>query len=455
MEPPRSRFYECGRRARIHLSGEKAITPAVGSAGAGPGDANAGDAGPAVRHDARRGPLAGRARRHRRADGRQRGAAVPVRPGPDRPRDRREVLGLPRPAHRAVPEELVRGRRGRLAPRARPGAAAHDQDRPRRLARSPRLRRHAVGALPAHAGALSPGRRAACAHGGWKDALTVLYREDRPVIRPVEARRLELLVPHLARAIEMQRPFRLLQRRFGQVLAALDRLGLGVLVVRDAREIVLANREAERILARGRRPRALRAREGRARGTPTPPLGSPRRWSAPPTPRGSRSSTAAHTLEIPRRSGGEPYLVDVVPLRDDGDEMGSAFDGVLLVLIDPDHREMVSIQGLARSYALSPTETLVCRMIVQGLTQQEIADAREVSARHREVAGPRHLHQDAYAEPRGAGAPRAQRQPTAGGWHREADRLISPRSSSRGSRTARAAAGARARPGPSRTPARR
>ena len=217
-----------------------------------------------------------------------------------------------------------------------------------------------------------------CAHGGWKDALTVLYREDRPVIRPVEARRLELLVPHLARAIEMQRPFRLLQRRFGQVLAALDRLGLGVLVVRAASEIVLANREAERILAAD----DGLARCARAKVGARDPNAAARLAAAV-----ERAAHAArleeldgsHTLEIPRRSGGEPYLVDVVPLRDDGDEMGSAFNGVLLVLIDPDHREMVSIQGLARSYALSPTETLVCRMIVQGMTQQEIADARGVS----------------------------------------------------------------------------
>jgi hypothetical protein len=90
-----------------------------------------------------------------------------------------------------------------------------------------------------------------CAHGGWKDALTILFDDRRGGIRPAESRRLALLVPHLAHAIEMQRPFQLLLRRFGGVLAVLDRLGIGVLIARESGEIVISNQEAERILEAG------------------------------------------------------------------------------------------------------------------------------------------------------------------------------------------------------------
>jgi len=72
-------------------------------------------------------------------------------------------------------------------------------------------------------------------------------------------------------------------------------------------------------------------------------------------------------------------VADLAPLRDPGDEMGSAFSGVLVTLIDPEHREMVSIDGLARNYDLTPVETLVCRMLAQGLTLREIAEERSVS----------------------------------------------------------------------------
>jgi DNA-binding CsgD family transcriptional regulator len=217
-----------------------------------------------------------------------------------------------------------------------------------------------------------------CAHGGWKDALTVLFEESRGGIQPEEARRLALLVPHVARAIEVQRPFHLLMRRFSAVLGALDRLGVGVIVVREPGDVVVANREAERVLDAndgiGRAPRGtLAAADAEADARLRAAIARVSRVAR------LEANAASLTIEIPRRSGGDAYLVDVAPLRDDGAEMGAAFSGVLLTVIDPEHREMVSIQGLARSYGLTPIETLVCRMLAQGLTLREIAEARGVS----------------------------------------------------------------------------
>jgi DNA-binding CsgD family transcriptional regulator len=217
-----------------------------------------------------------------------------------------------------------------------------------------------------------------CGHGGWKDALAVLFSARRGGIRPAESRRLALLVPHLARAIETQRPFQLLLRRFGAVLAALDRLGLGVLILRHDGDVVVANREAERILdADDGLRRSARSRLEAADAAADARLRSALRRAD----RAARLEEPERitTLELPRRAGGEPYLADVAPLRDHGDEMGAGFSGVLLVVVDADHREMVSVEGLARSYGLSPMETRVCRMIAQGMTLREIAEKRGVS----------------------------------------------------------------------------
>lgn len=217
-----------------------------------------------------------------------------------------------------------------------------------------------------------------CAHGGWKDALTVLFDDRRGGIRPAESRRLALLVPHLAHAIEMQRPFQLLSRRFGGVLAVLDRLGIGVLIARESGEIVISNQEAERI---------LEANDGLRRGAGSRVAVSDPAAAARLGAELHRAARAARleaegastAIEVTRRAGSEPYLIDVVPFRENGEEMGAAFSGVMLVLIDPDHREMVSIRGLAQSYALTPIETLVCRMLAQGMTLRQIADTRGVS----------------------------------------------------------------------------
>ena len=40
---------------------------------------------------------------------------------------------------------------------------------------------------------------------------------------------------------------------------------------------------------------------------------------------------------------------------------------------------MVAVEGLAQSYALTATETLVCQMIAQGIKLRDIADSRNVS----------------------------------------------------------------------------
>lgn len=217
-----------------------------------------------------------------------------------------------------------------------------------------------------------------CAHGGWKDALTVLFDDRREGIQPDEARRLSLLVPHVARAIEVQRPFQMLMRRFSGVLAALDRLGIGVLVLREPGEIVIANHEAERILDAND---GVSRRAGSRIAVADPEADTRLRSALCRIGRAARLEDrgSSMTIELPRRSGGDPYLADVAPLRDDGAEMGAAFSGVLLTLIDPEHREMVSIHGLARSYGLTPVETLVCRLLAQGLTLREIAESRGVS----------------------------------------------------------------------------
>jgi len=217
-----------------------------------------------------------------------------------------------------------------------------------------------------------------CVHGGWKDSLALLFHAGREGIQPSEMRRLALLVPHLARAIEMQRPFQLLLGRFGTALALLDRLGIGVAIVRGHAELVISNREADRILgmadglSRDRRSRIV-VRDANAAAR----LGAALRRAESAARLESKAGDA--TIEISRRSALEPYLVDVTPFRDGGSEIGTMFAGVLLILIDPDHREMVSVQGLARSYGLTPAETLVCRLIAQGIPLRQIAEIRGVT----------------------------------------------------------------------------
>lgn len=67
-------------------------------------------------------------------------------------------------------------------------------------------------------------------------------------MRPEEIRRLELFLPHVAKALEISRPMALLESRFHAVLDALDHLHLGVAILADSGTLVIANSPARQIL---------------------------------------------------------------------------------------------------------------------------------------------------------------------------------------------------------------
>lgn len=217
-----------------------------------------------------------------------------------------------------------------------------------------------------------------CTHGGWRDSLAILYADHRDGIRSDESARLGAIVPHMGRAMEMQRPLLMLQRRFHHVLDVLDRLGIGVLILRSQGEVVLANREANRIVA---------AQDGLR-------LTSEKRLSLV-SPNDSTLLNAAlsridqlarlqadsriEALVIQRPTGGESYVLDLMPLRENSGDLGNDFIGAWAFLIDPDHRAMISIDGLRKNYRLTVAEGMVCGLLADGLSLRDIADSRNVS----------------------------------------------------------------------------
>jgi DNA-binding CsgD family transcriptional regulator len=67
------------------------------------------------------------------------------------------------------------------------------------------------------------------------------------------------------------------------------------------------------------------------------------------------------------------------PLRDQRQELGADLSGVMLTMIDPANRPAISTENVAQLYRLSEAESEVCRLLIDGLTQNDIADSRNVS----------------------------------------------------------------------------
>jgi DNA-binding CsgD family transcriptional regulator len=211
-----------------------------------------------------------------------------------------------------------------------------------------------------------------CAHGGWRDSVAAVYPEGRAGMSAVEQQGLSPLLPHMARALEIRRPFTLLKSRYQAILTMLDRLGIGVVVLLDDDQILLANSEAERILDVGD---GLRRRADGKLGVA---VGGEALFAALGGLR-SGAKPEGSTVYLGRGPLRDPYVVDVAAFREGGDELGAPVTGALVCIVDPEHRAVISTRGLAAVYGLTAAEAAVCALMSEGRSTQEIADIRGVA----------------------------------------------------------------------------
>ena len=85
-------------------------------------------------------------------------------------------------------------------------------------------------------------------NGAWLDGLTFLFAKDRGQMTAPERETARIFLPHVAKAVELTRPFQLLKIRFQGVLSALNHLNIGLLLLSESGAVVVKNAEAERIL---------------------------------------------------------------------------------------------------------------------------------------------------------------------------------------------------------------
>lgn len=212
----------------------------------------------------------------------------------------------------------------------------------------------------------------------WVGVMTLQHHERHGPMTRAEAGIADLFLPHLAKATELTRPFTVLKSRFQAVMAALDRFHIGVVILSATGDAILRNRETERILdlkdglSLDRSGRLLAAREAdrsalrQAIETAAATAGA----------EGDRAETL---LVLPRRSGGDPLLVEVAPIRGREGELDRGFSGAMVLIIDPTRTDKVSTEGLQALYSLTPAEAEICRLLVGGLDTGEVAETRNVS----------------------------------------------------------------------------
>ena len=212
----------------------------------------------------------------------------------------------------------------------------------------------------------------------WYDSIIFQFESSLTTIPETSLQSAQLLLPHLAKAIELGRSFSLLKARYKAVLGALDHVQIGMCIALGRGEVVVANREAERIFdhddgIRLARDQAFVCRDPAAGQSITSAI-----RSAAETAQGENDMAEA-VLAVPRLSGRHPFLIEIVPLRDHAGEVESNLEGALVTIIDPGNPRPFSTARIVEAYGLTPAESEVCRHLVDGWTNHHIAEERRVS----------------------------------------------------------------------------
>jgi len=185
------------------------------------------------------------------------------------------------------------------------------------------------------------------------------------------------LIPHVAKAVELTSFFVELQRRHSAVLAALDHVAVGMVVLDKKGYVVLANLEALRILEEGH---GIQQTANSTLACTEPAMDAQLRSAVSSVSLGlDQNRTNSESLLVLRRDAtSEPLIVEFSPLQDGRRELDAFNSGVLVQLIDVGSHPGCDIKRFALAWSLTDAEADVAQFVVAGMTNNEIADHRGV-----------------------------------------------------------------------------
>ena len=213
--------------------------------------------------------------------------------------------------------------------------------------------------------------------GPWVDGLFPHARVNRPV---TEGNRMLLnrLSPLIAGSVRNWRVMEQLRMQFQASLSFLDNLGIAALLCLDDGAVIHRNERSNRLLdakdgiALNRRGRLKLGDDHSQQSFDTACYELNR------TARGS-GIQAERSITIERPSGATPYLMIVSPIVDVEAELQSGLRCAMVLIVDPEDRKAVSVDGLVQLGRLTRTEAAVCALLVEGQGTDEIAERRNIS----------------------------------------------------------------------------
>ena len=212
----------------------------------------------------------------------------------------------------------------------------------------------------------------------WYDAIAFQWEKEIQEIPPGAIEQANILIPHVSKAFQLSHSNRQLRQRYQAVIGALDKVQIGVCIADQDGYLMIANQEARRILAM-QDGIHLNEKQRLVVNDPQRDTQLRRAIDQAALTAAGRAFQPGETLLINRLSNEHPFLIDVTPIRDSLGELQRNMSGAMITIIDPDNHQPFQTRRVAKAYGLSDAEVEVCRLVVDGWSNQAIADERSVS----------------------------------------------------------------------------
>lgn len=195
---------------------------------------------------------------------------------------------------------------------------------------------------------------------------------DRGQLTPQERAYLQMVLPHLAKALDLCRPAQQLAQEHQSMMAAMDRLTIGICILDGQGRVVVFNEEFRR--QRDSVHVFLVTSDGRLRLTRSD---DQHRFEKLKSDALHHGQYGARPRKEAVSSGPDTFLcIEVAPLNR-SDEIGSGtFGGSIVYSMDTALPQHCDTRPIQHAYGLSDTELELMDGIAKGLTNVEIAERR-------------------------------------------------------------------------------
>lgn len=188
-----------------------------------------------------------------------------------------------------------------------------------------------------------------------------------------------MLLPHIAKAVEIGAIFDRLQKKYAAVFSALNHVGIGLCVVQSNGVVVVCNSEATRILESGSGIKLSREKRLIC-GTDVETKHLAECIELAAISSGHVKTAAERVISLRSNAADKnPIILEVSPIQDHLREIDVGTNAVLVQLVDVSCHRHCSVDAFAIAYGLTSAEKEVAKLLLEGLQNSEIADCRNTS----------------------------------------------------------------------------